>query len=227
MAQHRGYFSHTVYIASIWPSKMPSISKNFGLQPENHAARRITFNLEPVERGGEPFILPVSDCFESIMDPMQSDGKRKSFNPRLVGCEEIATALVNEWATGFPGAPAGAQPGIMVIEGDKPTEDELAHMTSVQAAFMAWAFGEGERLHREAKYGSITPTMQVAAKWLGKDNIWANPSKAADTATCPWCATIIPAQAYVCQQCTRPVRKAPPEMAALLQRPAAPAAMAA
>lgn len=242
------YIADVRFIASIYPGQLPELRRHYG--PSMHAtgvgAQRSTlFRLEPVKKGGRPFILPVYDSFEEILNPMARPDQ-SGRKPRLTRPEEVANIvadLLKEWTANLYGVPEGAKPGVMEVHLDTltpqqmqdlqnkgiapktPTSgipgDEYAQMVDQQTRYFEYWFMIGEQLHsRDPKvvqqYGQITNTMRLAADWLGHQRPWTNRDYILENVPCPWCTALIPQSAIVCPTCGRQVKETPKELAGLV-----------
>ena len=236
------YYADVRFIASIYPGKAQEIRRNYGTSRNNDGAdaqRSTLFKLEPVPRGGQPFVLPVYDSFESVRDFVrQAGGPRLKYNANPVPVEEIVADLLQQWAGGYLLVPQDppAKPGIIVLDPldteikaffrDKklptPNKDEMRQMLQQQTAYFEFWFAEGEKLARGdhdaiVKWSNYTPEMRLAADWLGHKTRWANPDMMANAQPCPWCGRIIPPSAYVCEYCNRTVREIPAHLMKLME----------
>ena len=239
------YIADVRFICSIYPGKLEAVRRNYGrsLDNEGRGAERSTlFKLEPVPRGGKPFILPVYDSFESVIDVMAmstiggTPQKRRA--PKPVPVETIISDLLNCWTGGLFDVPSGAKPGIGEISllpaqvrelnktGELPEDigvakEELDQLNSQQTLYFEYLFTEGERLHKQNNWKEITETMRLAADWLGYQREWSHKAIARDSGPCPLCTAIIPNAAVVCPSCHHVIKQLPGDIARLNTRPAA------
>ena len=226
------YVAETRFIASIYPGVLPVVRRHYGPSRESGTVgsqRQTVFQLQPVKRGEKPFVMPVYDSFEDVLDVMAMSGSRgnpqKPRMPKPVPVEEIVRDVLNEWTGSLFNVPNGAKPGIMEIsplpadmrawekEGKLPTVslDEQRQMLEMQAPYFEYLFQEGEKLHKQNNWKEITDTMRLAAEWLGPDfhREWSHHAIAREAGPCPWCSTIISNTAIVCSHCGRQVRDTP------------------
>lgn len=217
------YTAESIWIASIYPGIVQPITKYHGPHPSPRSARATVYRLKPVQRGGKPFLLEVSDAFENVPNPMKAAESMKSerigstmvFDSSPVACEEIVENLLQEWAGGMVGLPPGAAPGIIRLIGTVPTQDERERMTQQQTILYEYLFQEGERLYRQSDWKGITQTMRDAAVWLGHERIWSTPAKSSESVNCPGCNEVISSAAAVCKHCGTRIKELPGEIAAL------------
>jgi hypothetical protein len=235
------YIPDVRFIASIYPGVLPTIRRHYGpsRQSEGVGAQRSTaFTLQPVARGKKPFVLPLYDSFENVLDIVSlSSMGNKAEKPRLpkpVPVETIVADLLKEWTGGLFNVPQGAMPGVIEIRpmkvelekweksGTLPgaTVSELDQMETQQTLYFEYLFTEGERLHKQNNWKEITDTMRTAAEWLGHEREWSHRAIARDSGPCPWCQAIVPNIAIVCNTCGRQVRETPPHLAHL-EKPSA------
>lgn len=242
------YIADVRFIASIYPGQLPDVRRHYGpsMNSTGVGAQRSTlFHLPPIKRGERPFILPIYDSFEEILNPMarpdQSGRKPRLTNP--VPVDTIVADLLKEYTGGLYGVPEGAKPGVIEVHLDSltpqqmndlqnkgitpktPTSgipgDEYAQMVDQQTRYFEYWFTVGEQIYsRDPKitqqYGDFTETMRLAADWLGHKRPWTNKDYVLENVACPWCTTLIPQNAIVCPTCQKQVKQAPPELAALL-----------
>lgn len=234
------YIADVRFIASIFPGQLPTIRRHYGPSRESegrNAQRSTAFTLQPVPRGKKPFVLPVYDSFENVLDimAMSAMGSRpeKPRLPKPVPVETIVADLLKEWTGGLFNVPQGAMPGVMEIRPLKvelekfektgalpgPTSGELDQMTATQTLYFEYLFTEGERLHKQSNWKEITDYMRLAAEWLGYEREWSHRAIARDSGPCPFCQSIIPNTAIVCATCQRQVREVPAHLMHLNQQP--------
>jgi hypothetical protein len=230
------YIPDVRFIASIYPGQLPTIRRHYGPSraSEGTSAQRSTaFTLQPVPRGKKPFVMALYDSFENVLDIVSlSSMGNKAEKPRLpkpVPVESIVADLLKEWTGGLYNVPQGAAPGVIEIRplkvelkkfedgGGLPgaTSTEVEQMTSMQTMYFEYLFTEGERLHKQNNWKDITSTMRTAAEWLGFEREWSHRAIARDSGPCPWCQSIIPNVAIVCNTCGKQVRETPQHLAHL------------
>lgn len=207
------------YICSIWPGKLEPVSVAVGSDPSTAKGRRTMYELEPVKRGKKPYVIEVRDMFEDVPNVNLGDGSKLLFSSKPVDCGEIVNNCLNIWTRNIFGIPEGAGMGISEITNTAPTSTELDRLKVQLTSLMEWLFQEGERLDSEKKWKVITEPMRLSAEWLGRPRRWANPGETAQSSPCPFCQSIIPDAALVCNVCSRQVRVIPPELAALNKAP--------
>lgn len=216
------------FIASIYPGPMPVIQRAYGITPHDTgkgASRSTTFRLEPVPRGGKPFVLEVYDSFESIIDVMglQGNTARAGEKPRIpkpVPVETIVADLLNIWTGGLFNVPNGAAPGIIEIVNSAPTQAEIAKMNKMQTLYFSFLFNEAEKIFRGDKtalgaWTDIIPNMRLAADWLGEKRVWSDPEAIRNLEPCPVCKSLIQKEVYRCPSCQTVLRALPAELAKL------------
>ena len=224
------YLPDVKFIASIYPGKLPEQRFPYGPSRESvgpNAQRSSVFRVEPVARGGRAFVFPVYDSFQDVLDIAGMSGTgggvRKAWIPKPVPVQEIVRNILKIWTEGMADVPSGMGPGIIEIfpmkvemklwesEGKLPgpTPLERERMADMQTGYFEYLFTEGERLHKEKDWKSITDTMRLAADWLGYEREWSHKAIARDSGPCPWCQTLILNAAIVCHACGKQVRDTP------------------
>lgn len=236
------YQADVLFIASIYPGKLPDLRRYYGPSLNSTgvgAVRSTLFRLEPVPRGAKPFVLPIYDSFQDVLDTNQLSTLRdRPGNPttaKPVTCENIAGDLLEKWGGGLMGVPAGARPGIIQIqpdnlalrefnkEGKLPVANlaEIAEMTDMQTRYFEFLAVQGRRLHKESNWKEITDTMRLAAEWMGYKEDWmVNLQGAPTTSPCPLCTKEIPNAAIFCPECKQQIRAMPAHIAAIQQQAA-------
>lgn len=113
------YIAEVRFIGSIYPGELPVVTRYYG--PSIHATgkgaeRRTDFRLTPVPRGDKPFILPVYDSFEQVLDVMAMSGNQgnpqKPRQSKPVPVEEIIGDVISMWTGRLANVPDGAKPGV-------------------------------------------------------------------------------------------------------------------
>jgi hypothetical protein len=231
------YIADVRFLASIYPGKITPIRRNYGtsLHGEGKGANRSTlFELEPVARGKKPFVLPIYDSFEEILDIValssMANSPRKPRGSKPVSSDSIVADLLKEWTGGLFNVPQDASPGIMEIRPMKvemekfyrdarelpgPNVGEIKYMTDRQTQYFEFLFTEGERHHKQNNWKEITETMRIAAEWLGHDREWSSRAIAKESGPCPLCTQIVANAAIFCPSCHQQIRAMPPEILAL------------
>lgn len=213
----RGYTAETRYICSIYPGILPTIKRNYGPSADGigpAAVRQSLFQLKPVPKGSKPgyFVLPIQDCFESVLDFKDPKGPKLA---KPVPCEEILADLLTHWVGGLHNVPPGAKPGVGEIINATPSRDELLALRAQQVLYFNYWFLQGEAISNgqenaiKAHGSMITDLMILAADWLGERRKWSNPEIARDAKPCPFCQELISELAIVCPNCSREVQAIP------------------
>ncbi len=203
------YQAEIAYLCSIYPGKLEAQRRNYGPTRDSNgpkAVRSSLFELEPVDRGAKPFILELCDSFEDILDIQQLNIQNtKARISKPVDVQTIANDLLSVWTGGLIGVPQGAKPGIMLIANSTPSQGEKQQMMEMQTMYFEYMFNEGERLHQEKKWDSITETMRLAAVWLDRKRVWAHRNMSADSGPCPLCHSMVPNEAVFCNECKQQI----------------------
>lgn len=186
----RGY----VVICSIWPADLRQRMRN---HRQKHfflpAAPRGSYSLLYVHDDGEYSNRPRPDSPEDdwLFLP----------KPAIV----IATSLVELWAKNTLGKPSGFYPGIGIIAGEDPTQQELAALRAGQSALFDWYITDGNGKHIRGDHTEITDIHRMAAKEMldkGAARLpWFHSIEFAAVKTCDACGDQINANAKVCPSC--------------------------
>jgi len=206
------YQAEDICIASIYYGVLGPVTLPHGPSMRESDGRSTLYELKPVPREKmltKPFVLTVTDAFETVPNPEQSSGTKMAKSSRPVDVNQIADYLVRHWAGNFMGLPPGATPGIVRIKGTIPHQDEMKEMISRQTAFAEHMFNAAEKLVSERQTRWITQTMRDSSVWLKRLRPWTH-QMMSDTAEepCPFCRVLIEPQAYVCKACGRIVMDA-------------------
>lgn len=190
-------------IASVYPCEPPAIDRPFD--------GWTSFQLAACPKGTPPQLIEVRDCFQVTNDPMQRDKQDST----LITWEQVVDDLLTHWARTPIGAPAGCGPGIGLIAGHTPTQQEIEALIERQTVLFDYLFHEGQRLSQEHDWRNITRHHRMAAEWLDLEQPWARDLKKAATVPCPACTVPIAQTAYICPFCHTTIRELPPELAAI------------
>lgn len=119
-----------------------------------------------------------------------------------VSCEGVAMDLLRQWAQDCPGNASGAKPGVMVIEGDEPTQLELDGLWQTQVTYFRWLVMKADEYWITGKREYITEDHRRALRWLGsEDRDWFKKILAVHYKACPACAEQINIMAVQCRHC--------------------------
>lgn len=190
----RVYVPNNVTLCSIFPERL----EKFLL----HAGRYKHYEIPAVEKG-KYALLPVYDTWtltrkfaESSED--ESDDMQRS----PVSCVGIASSLLRLWAEDAPGNASGSKPGVMVIQGEEPTQLELDQLWSSQTEYFRWLVAKGDEYWITGNRAGITEDHRRALRWLGsEDREWFKKINAVLFKTCAACGEDIRLMATVCPKC--------------------------
>jgi len=191
------------FIASVYPDSPLPIDRPFDGWH--------TFKIDACPKGTAPQLLEVFDCFQIEPDFLQRNNKHEV----LIFHEQVIGDLLKHWAATPMGAPAGCGPGIGVIAGPEPTEEEIAGLIERQTVMFTWQYHEGQRMAQQHDWRGIDRHVRLAAAWLGMDEIWARDLHKSDVEPCPACHAPISKGVYICIACGTVLRALPPELAEL------------
>jgi hypothetical protein len=239
------YVAEVRFIGSIYPGELPVLTRFYGpsISPTGQGAKRRTdYRLEPVPRGGKPFLLAVHDSFEEVLDVMALSSLRgtpqKKMQSKPVDVDTIKTDLLNEWTGRLANVPNGAMPGVgevhlldkavaeyqrtgllpdMILNSKTSGigEAEYQQLLAQQTSFFEYWFGQGEKLYDQKKFEEVSPIMRLAADWLGHKRPWTNKDYVVESESCPFCTALVPKTAYICMTCGKTIRELPADLAAL------------
>jgi len=191
-------------IASVYPAGLPKIERPFD--------GTTVYTLEPCPKGEPAKLLHVIDAVEFSKDPLSRDVT----NEHLIFVDQIANDLVQHWARTPIGAPAGCGPGVGLIAGEFPTEEELAALYARQDQMFEYFYQDGLRLAQNQEWRGINGYHRLSAQWFGREEPWAlDIAKASKPAVeleeCPLCGSMIPPAKIFCLVCHQQIREMPAE----------------
>jgi hypothetical protein len=193
-------------IASVYPDAPPAIERPFdGWTP---------YEIAPCPKGEKPALTKVADAVQFTRDPMDRDKVTET----LIFCEAVVADLLEHWARTPIGAPAGSGPGIGVIAGDVPTEEEIAALLNRQHMLFDWLYHEGMRMAQSQDWRGINRHHRMAAAWLGLEEVWARDPRKEGNKPCPACTVPVSVNAAICPNCHVQLKELPPELAAFNQQ---------
>lgn len=166
---------------------------------------RTEYRLDAAKRG-EYVKLEVYDSFQKVFDPMQSEIGRPAFSPYPITAGETVKCLMNEWVFSRLGGASGFRPGIMVIEGDEPTEAELEALDHMQRGYADYMVNEAQGSAERNELKSITDVHRAMARWsgyrprVGEAN-WVADVGSKTSKQCVACYESIDIRASICKLC--------------------------
>lgn len=197
-------------IASVFPAGLAPLERPFD--------GATVFTMPPCPKGERPQLLKILDAVQFGRDPLSRDILTES----LIEVDDIAKDLVGHWARTPIGAPAGSGPGVGLIAGDTPTDEEIQALYDRQDVMFEYFYQDGLRLAQNQEWRGINGHHRLAAKWLEREEPWAIDTgrQTAALEECPLCGSMIPASKAFCMVCKQQIRELPAEFAAM--QPSAP-----
>lgn len=132
--------------------------------------------------------------------------------PRMIPARTVAEAIIEDIAGNQLGNSSGFRLGLRVIAGDRPTDTELASMTSDQNEHLRWLVGLSDRYwiggkpEERSRCNSITYRRALEA--LIERNLdnadrhpWYLSLDPRGSKACPACTKQIPTGAQICENC--------------------------
>jgi hypothetical protein len=192
-------------IASVYPARPEAISRPFD--------GWTTYTLPAVPKGDEPHLLQIRDAVQFEVDPLVRDVIKEN----LIFAEQVCEDLVGHWARTPIGAPPGTGPGIGLIAGPMPTDEEIQALYTRQDLMFEWLYQEGLRLAQNQEWRGIDQRHRLAAAWLNREEPWAIDSGRImpEVEECPACGSEIPAGKAICRVCRTQIRELPTNLAHL------------
>ncbi len=149
--------------------------------------------------------LVVYDTQEWMNRVSESTGK-PDWIPAPIPAIEVARSLVQAWARNTLGNKSGFAPGVCIIEGEVPTDKELAELRSSQTNLFQWYILDGSAKHQRGEHTEITDVHRLAARELldkGAERLpWFPRIVFAEVKDCLACGKQIESRAKVCPDCS-------------------------
>lgn len=176
------------------------------IRPDGSYGGLATYTLPAAPRDG----YVVMDVWSGItwvnrwLETEESD--KPELTPRPIAPESIVEDLLNRWAKSQIGSDQMVGPGIGVIAGDAPTENELAQLRLRQETWCQTLVDKASSYAIQGKHNEITDLHRNAARWLMSDAAdqltWMNKKTYLSVKNCPACGEQIMASAIQCRHCT-------------------------
>jgi hypothetical protein len=163
-------------LGAVAPRKLTICSVHFEPKTERFMhSRRRTFFM-PAAKKGSYSLLDVYDSQQAVRNTSDPEADSASFIAMPVPVETIANSLVSSWAGSFIGVMGRNRPGIDRIEGDKPTDKELARLNKWEEALCRAAVEEADKIEKGTQKGIITDFHRKALEWLDSEKrTWYRP----------------------------------------------------
>lgn len=195
------YIPNNVTICSIFPEELRHTM--------NHGGGRKEYRMPAVPKGSYA-LLRVYDTFTLTRDLSKAaaagndpnDPNAHDMQRSPVLCYGVAGDLIRHWAQDAPGNASGAKPGIMVLQGEKPTLFELEQLVATQTEYFRWLVMKADEFWITGKREYITNDHRRALRWLGsEDREWYKKIDTVLLKKCPACYEDINSMATVCKHC--------------------------
>jgi hypothetical protein len=148
-------------------------------------------------------LLVVEDAEELIYVGEKRNLPTPVYADMIDGIPGIAHDIAGKWqSTGIAEGVGG--PGVMVIAGDTPTEEELASLRSRQAMWCRALIDQAEADWSSKNFHRVGPLHRKAARWMGELNYeWVRKENAPRISLkpCRFCRTEVDSTALICPAC--------------------------
>ncbi len=202
---------NSITIASVYPIERVA-ERDYA--PDPHGGRT-KFVLKAAAKG-EYTTLTVVDSWQNTKDIL--NGNRDI--PLPVYALDIARDLISHWVTYCFGSSVDDGPGIMIIKGTEPTEEELAFMTASQKRMAERLIHAGDELAEKHQHKHITDVHRALARWMDYRASWIA-NLGAEIKNCKVCYSPIHINSRICKECKMdPDRTYDAQMAATAPVPA-------
>jgi hypothetical protein len=192
-----------VTLVSVYPDKPHAVERPFD--------GWTVYQIDACPKGEEPRLLQVLDAVQFTKDALN----REVINESLIFAEQVAGDLLAHWARTPIGAPSGSGPGIGLIAGDEPTDEEIQVLLERQNLLFEYLYHEGMRMAQNQDWRGINRHHRMAAEWLGLEEVWARDPRKEGNRPCPACTVPISTYALICPNCRTHLQELPAELAAL------------
>ncbi len=186
---------NAVTICSIYPAAQHKRIRHNGLTD---------YSIAKAPRGSYS-TLTVYDTQEWCARVSPTDGK-PTWMPMPIPAMVVANDLVATWAGDTLGKRSGYTPGIGIIEGNKPTPNELAVLRKGQDALFDWYIKDAHGKFTRGQSTEITDVHRLAAKEMldkGAERLpWYPTVIFAAVKDCVACGQQIDARSKVCDKCS-------------------------
>jgi hypothetical protein len=165
----------------------------------------VEYKIEAAPRDGYK-VLAVYDTFQALLILTEFRGElERKLEPRSIPAHVVASDLLSQWVGGSLGSSHGVYPGIGLIKGPTPTDDELAHLRSINSLWCEWLVNDAAEHHAQGYWKDIHKIHRLGAEWLYSTGAhqfeWYKDRKQQELKDCPACLLKIPTKAVVCQHC--------------------------
>lgn len=144
-------------------------------------------------------LIRVCDTFVWTRDFTQDN---EMYIPHPVPARAVAQDLVSAFAGDALKGDGGSGPGVAIIEGDEPTNEELLRVRDSQTRYFRTLVNDGHTLYSKGQIKDISDLHRAAAKWLGANNLpWLPKIEQVSVKKCAACGNEIRAEALRCQEC--------------------------
>jgi hypothetical protein len=182
-------------ICSIYPAPLRKQVRHNG----------ITIYQMPAAPRGSYTTLRVYDTQEWCARPDPTDG-RQHWLPMPIPALIVAQDLVATWAGDTLGKRSGFSPGIGLIQGDKPTPEELSKLRAQQSSLFNWFITDAMGKYMKGLGNEITDIHRLAAKEMldkGAERLpWYPTTDFAAVKNCVACGKQVNEAALRCDHCT-------------------------
>lgn len=165
----------------------------------------IDYVLPPADPETGFSVLRIESSHQRILDPSVTEAHEY----RLVDIDAKveAESLVELWRQQI-GVGAGGHPGVGIIAGKRPTEDEIQYLRGAHEIWCRELIGQADEFWADPqRRRNVTTTHRDAAAFLGivhsTEHPWVSQATANSSKQCLACRERIDMQALVCSKCGR------------------------
>lgn len=184
-----------VSIVSIYPAALHRRIRHNGLTD---------YHILAAPRGSYSKLV-VYDTQEWMNRVSESTGKPE-WLPAPIPALLVAQSLVQAWARNTLGNKSGFAPGVGIIAGDIPTQEELSSLREGQTNLFQWYILDGSAKHHRGEHTEITDIHRLAAREMldkGAERLpWFPKIDFAEVKDCLACGKQIETRAKVCPDCS-------------------------
>lgn len=159
----------------------------------------ITRYVLPAASKDKPVTLTVNDTYAWLRNWSVDEF---TLYQAPISAQTVAENLVHSWGASMVGSNQGFGPGIIIIAGTTPTEDELEAVRIRQEEFFNFLINTADDYEQRGERHLITDIHRAAAEWMGvQGRSWAKAIREKRYIPCPECQEDILEGARKCKHC--------------------------
>lgn len=174
----------------------PDVISNLGKIPDG--APWFNDVVTPCEEGTGYVLINVSETYTITRDWTQDNEVQV---PHPISAKALANDMRQCWATAGYLMSGEVGPGIMLIAGDEPTQEEIDKVTANQRIYFERLVVDAKAKEAQGNRKDITDAHRMAGRWFGMDEEWIPRMTERKMKDCRACGEKILAKALRCKHC--------------------------